>query len=136
MKPDPSLSDLAMTVQDERIREVLLGYASTFLDASRDDLDFRAAERAGHVPYFVFEYEDLGLDNTRFTLPFVTYVQRRVWDALNDDGDEPAMVIFDEGHKALKMKRMQEFVEDLARTARKKLGQLVFRDTRSARTAQ
>jgi len=126
MKPDPSLSDLAMTVQDERIREVLLGYASTFLDASRDDLDFRAAERNGHVPYFVFEYEDLGLDNTRFTLPFVTYVQRRVWDALNDDGDEPAMVIFDEGHKALKMKRMQEFVEDLARTARKKLGQLVF----------
>jgi type IV secretion system protein VirB4 len=126
LKPDPSLTDLAMAVQDEAIREVLTGYAGTFLDASSDGLDFRAADRAGHVPYHVFEYEDLGLDNTRFTLPFVMYVQRRVWEALNDDSDEPSMVIFDEGHKALKMKRMGEFFEDLARTARKKLGQLVF----------
>jgi len=126
LKPDPSLTDLTMSVQDEAIREVFTAYAGTFLDASSDGLDFRAAERSGHIPYHVFEYEDLGINNTRFTLPFIMYVQRRVWEALNDDTDEPAMVIFDEGHKPLKVKRMADFFEDLARTARKKLGQLVF----------
>jgi type IV secretory pathway VirB4 component len=126
LKADISVSDFTMAVQDEALREVFTGYAGSFLDSSEDALDFRAAERRGHIPYHVFEYEDLGVNNARFTQPFVMYVQRRIWEALNDDSDEPSMIIFDEGHKALKMKRMVDFFEDLARTSRKKLGQLVF----------
>ncbi len=121
-----SLTDLAMAVQDDQIKEVLMRYHGTFLDGTTDTLDFRTAQAIGHTPCFVFEYEALGTTNTRFTQPFVQYAQRRIWDALNDDTDEPAMVLFDEGHKAVKIRQMERFVDDLQRTARKKLGQVGF----------
>jgi type IV secretory pathway VirB4 component len=123
---EASFSDLAIAVQDEAIREVLAGYENSFLDARTDTLDFAKAIKEGRTPYFVFEYEELGLNNTRLTQPFIMYTQRRIWEALNDDASDPSMVIFDEAHKAFKMRRMAEFFEDLARTSGKKLGQLVF----------
>jgi type IV secretion system protein VirB4 len=125
-KSTPRITDLLVAVQDEGLRDRLSAYSGTFLDAERDDLDFAALQARGHTPLFVFEYEGLARDATRFTGPFVRYVQRRIWESLNDESTTPAIIGFDEFQKALSIDDLEAMSEDLVRTARKKLGQFAF----------
>jgi type IV secretory pathway VirB4 component len=126
IRSDARLSDLSVAVQDSSLRRVLDEYAGSFLDGRTDDLDFRAIEARGHVPFYCFEYGPLGVDNTLMTTPFVQYVRRRIREAIREDADEPGMVLFDEGHRALKIGNLQEFGEEVLREGRKSLLQFVF----------
>ncbi len=126
VRSDPSLSDLAVTVQDSSLRRVFSEYAGTFLDGRTDQLDFRALEGQGYTPLYVFEYGALGTDNVRMTTPFVQYVRRRISESVRPDRDEPGMVVFDEGHRALKIANLQDFGEELLREGGKSLLQVIF----------
>jgi type IV secretion system protein TrbE len=126
IREDARLSDLSVAVQDGSLRRILEEYAGTFLDGRTDELDFRAIEGRGHAPFYCFEYGPLGVDNALMMTPFVQYVRRRIREAVREELDEPGMVVFDEGHRALKIGNLQEFGEELLREGRKGLLQFVF----------
>lgn len=126
IREDARLSDLSVAVQDGTLRRVLEEYAGSFLDGRTDELDFRAIEERGHAPFYCFEYGALGVDNHLMTTPFVQYVRRRIREAVRPDVDEPGMVLFDEGHRALKIANLQEFGEETLREGRKSLLQFIF----------
>lgn len=125
VRPDPSLSDLAIAVQDGAVRRVLSEYAGTFLDGRSDGLDFRELADGGFAPLYVFEYGALGMD-VRMTTPFVQYVRRRISESVRPDRDEPGLIVFDEGHRALQVTNLQDFGEQLLREGGKSLLQMVF----------
>jgi len=126
VRDNPNLSDLGVTVQDASLRRVFQEYAGTFLDGRQDSLDFRVLEGEGYTPLHVFEYGALGHDNVRMMTPFVQYVRRRIRESVREDCDEPGLVVFDEGHRALKIANLQDFGEEVLREGGKSLLQFIF----------
>jgi type IV secretory pathway VirB4 component len=116
------LSDLGRVVQSPDIRSIFEQLEGSLLDATSDDFTF---DRSA-IPYWCFEIGGLGVDNTRWTVPAVLYIQRRAFAEFARGDSVPTIVTIDEGARALKIPRMQEFAERIQREGRKNRIQFLF----------
>jgi type IV secretion system protein TrbE len=116
------LSDLGRFVQSPELRIVFEQVEGSLLDAPQDHFNF---EKAG-VPYWCFEIGTLGIDNTRWTVPTILYLQRRAFAEFARGDHAPTLLTIDEGARALKIPRMQDFAERIQREGRKNRVQFLF----------
>jgi hypothetical protein len=108
------LSALGTYIQDMDLRDLFNTFQDSFLDGWKDPLDFSTA-----VPYWCIEYGSLGLDNPRWTAPFIAHVQRRLWETCEQRPGRMRLAIFDEGARAMKSSRIADFKERQDREGRK-----------------
>jgi type IV secretory pathway VirB4 component len=116
------LSDVGRTTQGIEIRAVFDKLKDSMLDAYADDFDFGS----GGTPYWCFEVGLLGVDQHRWTVPFITYVQDRAFEEFAKHGTFPTWVPMDEGARILKVPRVDQFAERVEREGRKSRAQFCF----------
>lgn len=116
------LSDLGKIVQDPELRSVFDQLQGSLLDAPQDRFTFDAAT----IPYWCFEIGGLGIDNARWTVPAILYLQRRAFAEFRRGDRAPTLVTIDEGARALKIPRMSDFAERIQREGRKNRVQFLF----------
>jgi len=120
--PHGRLSDFAHTLQSEELRHIFEQVSGSLLDAETDRFDFETAA----VPYWCFEIGALGVQNHRWTVPTMLYLQRRAFAEFARGGATPTLVTLDEGARALKIPNVADFAERIEREGRKNRVQFVF----------
>jgi type IV secretion system protein VirB4 len=116
------LSDLGKLLQIPELKIVFDQLRDSFLDAVEDHFSFADPI----VPYWCFEMGKLGVDNVRWNLPTVLYLQRRAFAEFAAGDRLPTLVTMDEGARALKIAKMQDFAERIDREGRKNRVQFIF----------
>ncbi|MFY9781034.1 MAG: hypothetical protein WAJ85_11060 [Candidatus Baltobacteraceae bacterium] len=116
------ISDLGRVLQVQDLKSVFSQLEGSFLDAVEDQFSFADPI----VPYWCFEMGKLGVDNVRWNLPTVLYLQRRAFTEFAAGDHSPTLVTMDEGARALKISKMQDFAERIDREGRKNRVQFVF----------
>ena len=122
---DPTLhrvSGVGKQVQNSDLRQIYHKLEGSFLDAAEDTLDFKNAA----VRYWAMEIGRLGVTNTRWTVPFIEYIQRKLFASWVDEVLAPRMILVDEGARAFKIRRLEEFGERIDREGRKNMAQFIF----------
>lgn len=116
------LSDVGRHCQSGEVRAVFDKLRDSMLDAYSDGFDFAASG----TPYWSFEIGALGIDKPNWTVPFMTYAQDRAFQQFSKSDAVPTLVTMDEGARALKIPRVDEFVERIECETRKNRGQFIF----------
>jgi hypothetical protein len=119
---DRRLSDLGRLVQTPELRSIFEQARGSLLDAAHDAFAFAD----DGVPYWCFEIGELGLDNPRWTVPTILALQRRALAEFARGDSTPTLVTVDEGARALKIPKMQDFAERIQREGRKNRVQFTF----------
>jgi len=120
--PHGRLSDFAQALQHEELRLIFEQVYGSMLDAETDRFDFETAA----VPYWCFEIGALGVQNHRWTVPTMLYLQRRAFAEFARGGATPTLVTLDEGARALKIPNVANFAERIEREGRKNRVQFLF----------
>jgi len=115
-----SLTDLAMTVQDEALRAALTHY--TVAGAMGHLLDGRS-EGLRPSPFTVFEIEDLMSLTDKNAVPVLTYLFRRVEKSVTG---EPTLLVIDEGWLVLGHPAFRSKLRAWLKTMRSKNVSVVF----------
>lgn len=125
--PDARVSDLQRVAQIPAMQNLFGEFRGSLFDAPSDDISF--VPRAGQTPFWAIELGGLGSDassSERWMTPTVLYLQRRIFEACEEDRFMPTLVIQDEGARALKLPSIQGLAERLETEGRKYGIQYVF----------